>query len=104
MQPSSPSWQEDPLEHLLASLPEEQPSGKLRKQLSALTKKSTPSMRFLCWPFGSLWQPAAVLACSAMLGLALGHYEPPPSSTMPLASGEEISFLLFGIGDEEELP
>ena len=92
---------EQTLDQWLAQLPMETPSHRLRASVLALADHETEADPRWWWPFGPLWRPAAVLACSALLGLGLGTTwsQTPPA---PEFLGSETTTLVFG--PMEEVP
>ncbi|MBF0184636.1 MAG: hypothetical protein HQM06_09645 [Magnetococcales bacterium] len=101
MSPERPPLSDQQLDQLLASLPDEPLSPALRRQLLAFVDAPPVSRGQSWWPFGPLWQPAAVLACSLLLGMGVGLLYDSAAEPWPLATGEEIGFILFGPGEEE---
>ncbi|MBF0348199.1 MAG: hypothetical protein HQL81_11075 [Magnetococcales bacterium] len=104
MTPHIPEPDTDPrfeqvLNQRLAELPLETPSHRLRANVLALAEQSTGEVHRWWWPFGPLWRPAFVLACSALLGLGLGTTwsQTPPAQEF---IGSETITLIFGPMEE----
>ncbi|MBF0133792.1 MAG: hypothetical protein HQL75_14555 [Magnetococcales bacterium] len=88
------------MDQLLAALPLELPSARLRAHVLDLVKGPVTQKDRWWWHFGILWQPAAMLAGSALFGLGLGTAWPldPPA---PTPIWEEAASIVFGPIDEE---
>ena len=94
------------LDRLLDRAPTLEPSPELKARVLVTAGESVHPRRIrprtwaaALWPFGPAWQPAAALALSALVGVALGTVAPPPgllgsADRAPLA--EEIATLAFG--------
>lgn len=96
------------LDRLLDLAPLPVPSASLLADVLASAEPS-PLRRgiALLWPFGPAWQPASVLAMSAVLGLLMGPTLPvsnTPSIEVTPGSSTGIESLVFGagLGDEEQ--
>ncbi|MEO5334346.1 MAG: hypothetical protein H7839_20210 [Magnetococcus sp. YQC-5] len=86
------------LDDLLALISPETPSRRLRDSVLSLAgdpQAENETTRWW-WPFGPLWRPVAVLACSALLGLGLGMTWSITGFSQDQRMWDESVFLLFG--------
>lgn len=93
------NFTDNEIDQLLAAIPFEVPSARLRSSVLDLVKTSLTEKDRWWWPFSDLWQPAAVLACSALFGLGLGAAWSPSPAPTPI--WEQAAPIVFGPVDEE---
>ncbi|MEO5348701.1 MAG: hypothetical protein H7836_03525 [Magnetococcus sp. YQC-3] len=91
------------LDDLLALITPETPSKDLRDSILSLAEeqRAKTGIARWWWPFGPLWQPIAVLACAALLGLGLGMSWSTTGLLQEQSLWDESAFLLFGPAEGE---
>ncbi|MBF0399495.1 MAG: hypothetical protein HQL90_01865 [Magnetococcales bacterium] len=108
MKPDLPEQTDHPiseqhLDQLLAEWPASLPSAHLRNTILSLpVDTAQPREVFIRWPVTSWWHPAAILACSALLGLGLGMLWETQHVTPSPVDWQETMMLVYGHFEEAQ--